>query len=421
LIKSRRQILELFILIALVHASFSLIVWPHIKKNEKIYTEDRDKYSEIAKNILAGKGYSLDPGPHPTMKRMPLYPLFLAALYGVFGRSDIVLFIFQFLFVIACVIITMSIANRINKAAGLFSGAIVGLYPLVILYTPRHYSEVITLFLVTFSIWALIKYLENKQKFWFVLFSFSISLAWLSRSSLFLLLGAIFVVLMVDRAVKNKKFIFITGIIVFIITIAPWVIRNYRISGCFVPGSTWNSRAALHGILVMTDKDAENRLRLLDQAYSLHFDRKIQLKLGVIDSPKLEVAQSRYAYKLILDYLLKNKFKYVLSVWRSFYRILFLTSTKVMKLIVGSVNLFLLFLIIFGFSSNRDLVRKNKFLSYVFIVAFVVPFFYIFEFPVVRYVVPSVSAIAIFAGIGFVDLLKKIVGVKRFEKVMEKI
>lgn len=47
---------------------------------------DEADYLGGARNIAEGNGYSLD-GKHPTAKRQPLYPLYLAAFFGMFGPS----------------------------------------------------------------------------------------------------------------------------------------------------------------------------------------------------------------------------------------------------------------------------------------------------------------------------------------------
>ncbi|MGB9680911.1 MAG: hypothetical protein ACPLYC_01775, partial [Minisyncoccia bacterium] len=58
------------------------------------YTSDGNEYDVMAKNILQGRGYSVD-GVNPYGLRPPLYPLFVAFFYLIFGATPYPIIIAQ--------------------------------------------------------------------------------------------------------------------------------------------------------------------------------------------------------------------------------------------------------------------------------------------------------------------------------------
>src|SRR5690348_799347 len=82
--KTRRLIYAFLILLAL---SFRLFVAIRLPNDEP---DDGRVYSQIARNILEQHVYSIESQPPytPTLIRLPGYPLFIAAIYSVFGHGN---------------------------------------------------------------------------------------------------------------------------------------------------------------------------------------------------------------------------------------------------------------------------------------------------------------------------------------------
>src|SRR5215470_4663243 len=82
--KTRRFIYAFLILLAL---SFRLFIALRLPNDEP---DDGRVYSQIARNILEQHVYSIEnQAPYtPTLIRLPGYPLFITAIYSVFGHGN---------------------------------------------------------------------------------------------------------------------------------------------------------------------------------------------------------------------------------------------------------------------------------------------------------------------------------------------
>ncbi len=86
-------------------------------------------YCEGARNILAGKGYSFD-GERPTSFWPPLYPAFLAGVFGLLGDSYAAARIVQICLDVITVALVGLLASKIfNRRVGLAACAIAAVYP----------------------------------------------------------------------------------------------------------------------------------------------------------------------------------------------------------------------------------------------------------------------------------------------------
>lgn len=84
--------------------------------------------------MLAGHGYSLSPGPpyEPTARRAPGYPLFLALVYAVLGRSEAaVLWAQALLWGVSCVLLARLVSSIFDTSAGVLAGLVVALHPVL--------------------------------------------------------------------------------------------------------------------------------------------------------------------------------------------------------------------------------------------------------------------------------------------------
>ena len=76
---------------------------------------DAPEYRRLAENLLERHGFSLSVGSpyEPTARRAPGYPLFLALVYTVFGRSDTaVLWAQSMLWGFGCLLLARLVASK---------------------------------------------------------------------------------------------------------------------------------------------------------------------------------------------------------------------------------------------------------------------------------------------------------------------
>jgi hypothetical protein len=123
--------------IAAVHCLFALGLYPRLQNRTPFFLQDRDFYADIAANLAAGRGYSLGPeignpelGPHhSTLRRMPAYPLLLAALDRLAGPDTVALFLVQLGLVLAACAWIYRIGARVDHLTGLLAMLLLGPIP----------------------------------------------------------------------------------------------------------------------------------------------------------------------------------------------------------------------------------------------------------------------------------------------------
>ena len=83
-ISQRRKIILIF-LVAFAFRLFLIKYIPYPFFPERI--DDAHSYDIMGLNILQGNGFSGDENPpyKPTIRRTPVYPIFLAGIYAIFG------------------------------------------------------------------------------------------------------------------------------------------------------------------------------------------------------------------------------------------------------------------------------------------------------------------------------------------------
>ena len=96
---------------------------------------DAGDYRRLAENLLAGRGFTLSAAPpyEPSARRAPVYPVFLAAVYTVAGRSDkAVLGAQALLWGLGCLGLAGLVGRAGSPTAGWVAGALVATHTLVV-------------------------------------------------------------------------------------------------------------------------------------------------------------------------------------------------------------------------------------------------------------------------------------------------
>jgi len=112
------------------------------------FFEDRDAYLAIARNLAAGHGYVSVVGGSPTAYRPPLYPILLALLFRL-GCSTVGIAALHTAAGVGTVWLTLRLGRRLGLGAGRFLAAIlVAVDPLLVQYTTFPMTETVFTFLV---------------------------------------------------------------------------------------------------------------------------------------------------------------------------------------------------------------------------------------------------------------------------------
>jgi len=204
-----------------------------------IWSGDTIRYDKLAWNLAQGNGYSACNEP-PYIKdsyRPPLYPLFLASIYRIFGHNQLPVRIIQGLVDTLSCFIFYLIARRVfGYRIGLISLLLVVFFPFTIYYVGAVQTEtVFTLLMATIILIALIAFESNDWK-WPLLVGLIIGITTLCRTTTLALPVFLFISFFVTHDNKRTAVMKTAYVIIgTILAISPWTIRNYQAFGKFVP------------------------------------------------------------------------------------------------------------------------------------------------------------------------------------------
>jgi 4-amino-4-deoxy-L-arabinose transferase-like glycosyltransferase len=192
-----------------------------------IALDDMYQYDGLAESIRLGQGFTWY-GGIPTAARAPLYPLFLAVLYTLFGHHFAVARIAQAVLGSFVPVVVHGLGRKLFDArAGMMAASIVALYPMFLLYPLGLATESLFFLLVPATILCLYKAAETSRRGLFLLAGVLLGLTILARSVI-----SGFLVLLLpwlwwyssDRREALKNWILVLAPVVLLT--APWSIRN---------------------------------------------------------------------------------------------------------------------------------------------------------------------------------------------------
>ncbi len=200
-----------------------------------IALDDMFQYDALAESIRTGQGYTWYSGI-PTAFRAPLYPLFLAAIYTLFGHRFLAVRIIQAIMGACLPLVVHHIGRSVfdDRVAKIASWTMV-LYPMFMLYPLALATENLFFLLVPLTMVYLLKAHDTSRRFYYLLSGLLLGLAVLTRS---VMAGFVLLILpwlwyyVVDKreALKNWGLILLC---VAVLTV-PWSIRNSLLYGQWV-------------------------------------------------------------------------------------------------------------------------------------------------------------------------------------------
>ena len=163
----------------------------------------------------------------------PLYPLFLAGIYGVFGHNyDAVRIIQIFLFALTVVFVYLLAEKIFNKKIAVISGIITALFYGVANQAGNITTEILFTFLIVFFVYAISKYFHNSNYgsiWWLAVSGIILGLATLTRGIVqFLVILVVLNIIIVFYKKTLLKHTFLKAsifLIGFLIVLIPWQIK----------------------------------------------------------------------------------------------------------------------------------------------------------------------------------------------------
>jgi hypothetical protein len=245
---STRQVRWLLLLALLTVGSRLIFLAAFGGFDERLHDslQDQNIYLDIARNLVAGRGFVVSndmwvatPGK-PTSIVTPLYPLFIAASFRVFGDSLIPLRLLQVLLALVVVVPVYVLGCRIfGQRAGAIAGTLVALYPPLVMYVRPIMSEALFFPLLALLL-AVSAALDRPAppRALLVLWGLLAGLAALVRTEaifLAVVLLAYFAVRHWRSAGRRRLAPFVLALVTLGLTLLPYASYNYLAHGYFSP------------------------------------------------------------------------------------------------------------------------------------------------------------------------------------------
>lgn len=311
----KHKIAIIIFLIALVAHSALFFVNFSNEQYELVSTiRGDDGYFEISRNLTEGKGFTgeVEPPFSPNPLRPPVYPFFIAGILLLFGSYWAVLII-QLLISAVIPILGMNIVNKViqsNKIA-ISVGVLLAIEPFSALLSSIFYTETLFIFLFFLFLIFFFNYFKNSSYRNIIWASLFLGLATLVKPTVqFLPIVIPLFILWHFRKAISKKLIMqlVIFIVLFMITISPWLYRNYKEFG--VVGMSAQPAFNLYVYLVPSVLSIENKTNFSTELEK--FIRKEEFKVSDIT-----LTTSKYYISESLNILKKYPISIIKSIGTS--------------------------------------------------------------------------------------------------------
>ena len=176
-----------------------------------------------------------------TVEQAPLYTVFLAANYLLFGQGYLAPRIVQCLMGAAsCVMVQRLGARLAGRTAGVIAGFAAALYGPLVFYETDLLREVLVIFLALALLLCLLRSEEGGRLPWAAAAGFLMGLSLITRENTFLFLpvAAAWLFFRAETPSKNRWLAPALFVLLAMLPVVPVTIQNYLNSGAFVPISS---------------------------------------------------------------------------------------------------------------------------------------------------------------------------------------
>jgi Dolichyl-phosphate-mannose-protein mannosyltransferase len=234
-----RRSLWIVCLVATLHGLF--FIW-YQQPDWNTQWTDQDGYRRLGQVLAAtGKFTRFPDAPRfvPEVLRTPLYPLFVAGLYRLFGVHQLPVALAQtFVFVLICVVVYAMARRVASEPIAVGAAAATALFPAIPYFGALVMTEVLTTLLFTVSMWVALSAVAARSVSRFAWLGVLLALTTLSRPAFVLFpfaLAAVGLVVFPLLRVRHRPGLaqWTVTIAAFALTMAPWFAYNFVTLGRF--------------------------------------------------------------------------------------------------------------------------------------------------------------------------------------------
>ena len=286
-----------------------------------------DYYDILARNLLEGKGYIIGFGEDSVFWRPPLYPLFLVPIYYFFGYQHFPVVVIQVILNSLTAVLIYKIMKKIfSPSLGLFAGILYSLYPLVAYNLPRVSTVILFNFLFVLLIIVMYQFYDTPNWRNAVIFGgiqglLTLCQLFFEGFPIFILLSIFIMTLFHCRKGIMKQVQFgLWMILGFSIVLAPWVIRNYKLSGVFPLLGVGGGYTMWYGNYMQTEGKDFNQLSSREGE---EFRKELKRIIGREDGSSITIKNDKKLYKEAVHNFIRYPKETVLLMLKKVFRLWF--------------------------------------------------------------------------------------------------
>ena len=233
-----KQILTLILVAAvLIRIPIALLMGDQITVLPGI--QDQVSYDALARSLSDGRGYSFTrnwypftPANTPTAHWSFLYPVYLAGTYALTGYHPLVARLLQGTVggALLCFLVYLIGRRVVNEDTGLVSAGLAAVYGYFIYYNVALMTETFFIVLVLLTLYLGIELKEKPAPIYWVGLGISLGLASLLRQTVLLFVPFLLFWLFLElRARGIRWWYFAIPVVIIVMLVTPWTIRNYLV------------------------------------------------------------------------------------------------------------------------------------------------------------------------------------------------
>ncbi len=194
------------------------------------------RYTDIARNIVSGIGFSDAPGVANTFEP-PVYPYLLSTLFALFGENLTVVKLSQAVLdsLTTCTLFFIT-RTALSVNAAYLAAIFYAFYPIAVYSVADVAPETTFSLLLSFALLTLVLALRTGHMRYYLVSGLLLGCATLTRTTTLYFVPFLALFLLVMRAGRKPviRLVLVT-LSAFLLTIAPWTVRNYVVSKRFIP------------------------------------------------------------------------------------------------------------------------------------------------------------------------------------------
>jgi len=211
---------------------------------------DAVEFNLLGLNIANGTGYAITPGVL-TSFRAPGFPLLLAGLYTISYKNYLLVYLVQCLLGALTCVLTYFVARRLlPESQARVSGMLAALYFPSVYLSTLFLSEPLFSACLALGLLLFIQYLQSQSLVSLTTAALTLGFATLTRPFSLLLLPIFLGILVISTRITSRWSRCLAPLLIFglgfLVPIAPWTVRNYRVHKKFVLVAT-NGGSTFYG------------------------------------------------------------------------------------------------------------------------------------------------------------------------------